>query len=211
MVSWWPFGKKKAEKRHSDRWIFGTMLIFAIIGLTASFVLSVEKIHLLQNPDAVLSCSINLVLDCSTVMQTWQATVFGFPNSYIGMMGYSVVITVAVIGLAGAASVLPKWFWRTAVICYALGAVFAYWLFFSSVYVIEVLCLWCLFVTFSTTILIATIKHYAVRENIWQFSKPTHKKLMRLLEKDIDKVVVAGWLVILVALVLIKFGDSLFL
>ena len=211
MVSWWSFGKKKAEKRHSDRWIFGTMLVFAIVGLIASFVLSVEKIHLLQNPDAVLSCSINLVLDCSTVMQTWQATVFGFPNSYIGMMAYPVVITVAMIGLVGAASVLPRWFWRTAIICYALGAIFAYWLFFSSMYVIEVLCPWCLFVTFSTTILLATIKHYAVRENIWQFSKPTHKKLMTLLEKDIDKVVVAGWLVILVALVFIKFGDSLFL
>ena len=80
MVSWWSFGKKKAEKRHSDRWIFGTMLVFAIVGLIASFVLSVEKIHLLQNPDAVIWCSINLVLDCSTVMQTWKEIVLGFPN-----------------------------------------------------------------------------------------------------------------------------------
>lgn len=211
MFSWWPFGKKEVGRQHSDRWIFGTMLTFGIIGLIAAFVLSVEKVHLLQNPDAVLSCSINLVLDCSTVMQTWQASVFGFPNSFIGLMAYPVVITVAVVGLAGAASALPRWFWRTAVICYGLGAVFAYWLFFSSLYVIEVLCPWCLFVTFATTILIATIKHYAVRENVWQFSKPTHQKLMRLLEKDVDKVVVAAWFVILVALVLIKFGDSLFI
>src|SRR5687768_12335210 len=146
MFSWWPFGKKKAEKRHSDLWIFGTMLAFGIVGLIASFVLSVEKVHLLQNPDAILSCSINLVLDCSTVMQTWQASVFGFPNSYIGLMGYAVVITVALVGLTGAASALPRWFWRTATVCYALGAVFAYWLFFSSMYTIEVLCPWCLFV-----------------------------------------------------------------
>lgn len=211
MFSWWPFGKEKAGERRSDRWIFGTMLAFGIIGLIASFVLSVEKVHLLQNPDAVLSCSINLVLDCSTVMQTWQASVFGFPNSFIGLMGYSVVITVAVIGLSGAASALPRWFWRMAVICYALGALFAYWLFFSSMYVIEVLCPWCLFVTLATTVLVATIKHYAIRENIWQFSKLTNKKLQRLLEKDVDKVVVVAWVVLLVALVFIKFGDSLFL
>lgn len=187
------------------------MLTFGIVGLIASFVLSVEKVHLLQNPDAVLSCSINLVLNCSTVMQTWQASAFGFPNSYIGLMGYSVVITVATIGLLGAASAFPRWFWRTVVICYALGALFAYWLFFSSVYVIEVLCPWCLFVTVATTILLVTVKHYAIRENIWQFSKPVHKKLLYLLEKDVDKVAVAAWLVLLVALVLIKFGDSLFL
>jgi len=211
MFSRWPFGSKKAKSQHSDRWIFGTMLAFGIVGLIASFVLSVEKVHLLQNPDAVLSCSINIVLNCSTVMQTWQASVFGFPNSFIGLIAYPVVITVAIIGLAGAAAVLPKWFWRTAVICYALGAVFAYWLFFNSLYVIEVLCPWCLFVTFATTILIASIKNYAIRENVWQFGKPTHKKLLGLLEKDVDKVVVVAWLVILVALVLMKFGDSLFL
>ena len=211
MFRWWPFGKKEAERQHSDRWIFGTMLAFGIVGLIASFVLSVEKVHLLQNPDALLSCSINLVLNCSTVMQTWQASAFGFPNSYIGLMSYPVVIAVAIIGLVGAAQALPRWFWRAAVICYAFGALFAYWLFFSSVYVIEVLCPWCLFVTVATTILLATVKHYAIRENIWQFSKPVHKKLLYLLEKDVDKVIVAAWLVFLVALVLIKFGDSLFL
>src|SRR5687768_5749848 len=123
------------KKKRSKQWIFGTMLAFGILGLLAAFVLSVEKIHLLQNPNAVLSCSFNLVLDCSMVMKTWQASLFGFPNSFIGLMGYSVVIAVAVVGLAGAN--LPKWFWRTALICYGLGAVFAYWLFFSSVYAIE--------------------------------------------------------------------------
>ena len=185
------------------------MLAFGILGLLAAFVLSVEKIHLLQNPSAVLSCSFNLVLDCSTVMKTWQASLFGFPNSFIGLMGYSVVIAVAVIGLLGAN--LPKWFWRTALICYGLGALFAYWLFFSSVYVIEVLCPWCLLVTLATTMVFAALKHYVLRENIWNFSKSFNAKVQLWLDKDFDKLFFASWLVLLVALVFIRFGDSLFL
>jgi uncharacterized membrane protein len=202
------FGKKQ-EIEHSNKWIFGTMLAFGLLGLLAAFILSVEKIHLLQNPGAVLSCSFNVVLDCSTVMKTWQASLFGFPNSFIGLMGYSVVVTVAVIGLAGAK--LPKWFWRIALICYGLGAIFAYWLFFNSVYVIEVLCPWCLLVTLATTLVFAALKHFVLRENIWSFNKSFNVRIQSWLNKDFDKLFFASWLVLLMALVFIKFGDSLFL
>lgn len=45
----------------SQRWIFGVMAIFAFVGLVSAFVLSVEKLELLRNPDAVLSCSLRIV------------------------------------------------------------------------------------------------------------------------------------------------------
>lgn len=202
------FGKKKRMER-SDKWIFGTMLAFGIVGLAASFVLAIEKIHLLQNPDAVLSCTFNLVLNCSTVMQTWQSSVFGFPNMYIGLMAYPVVITVAVMGLAGMK--FPRAFLVAANLCYFLGAIFAYWLFFQSVYVIEVLCPWCLIVTFSTTILLATITHYNLRENTFRFSKSINKSVQNFLQKDYAKLVTASWIVFMIALVFVKFGESLFL
>ncbi len=199
----------KISSQGANKWMFGTMLVFGILGLIAAFVLSVEKIHMLQNPNAVLSCTFNLVLDCSTVMKTWQASLFGFPNSFIGLMGYSVVITVATLGLAGAR--MPRWFWRTAAICYGLGAIFAYWLFFNSVYVIQVLCPWCLLVTLSTTLVFASLKHYVLRENVWNFSKRFNTKIQKWLDKDVDKMLYAAWLVLLTALVFIKFGDSLFI
>jgi uncharacterized membrane protein len=201
------FGNK--QKEHSNKWIFGTMLTFGIIGLMASFVLAVEEFHLLKDPDAVLSCTINLVLNCSTVMQTWQASVFGFPNMFIGLMGYPIVITVAVVALTG--TKLPRRFWLTANAFYLLGAVFAYWLFFQSLYVIEVLCPWCLIVTFATTVLLATITHYNLRENIFSLDKKKNKMIQVLLEKDFGKLLVASWIVLLIALVFVKFGDSLFL
>jgi uncharacterized membrane protein len=201
---------KKSALSRSDVWIFGTMLVFGIVGLIVSFILSVEEIHLIKNPDATLSCSINLVLNCSTVMQSWQASVFGFPNMLIGLMAYPVVITTAVVALTGLAGKLPRWYWRAATICYGLGALFAYWLFFQSLYAIQVLCPWCLVITFSTTILFATIVHYALRDNIFSFNKKLNGYIQSYLKKDYGKMLVAAWIVLLVALVVVKFGDSLF-
>jgi uncharacterized membrane protein len=203
------FGKKKERIMRSNRWAFGTMLVFGIIGLLVSFILAVDEIQLMRNPHAILSCSINVILNCSTVMQTWQASVFGFPNMLIGLMAYPVVIATAVVALCGAK--LPRLFWIIANICYGLGAIFAYWLFFSSLYVIQVLCPWCLVITFSTTILLATMTHYTLRENIFCLSKQTNEKVQRFLAKDIDKLIVASWIMLLIALVYIKFGDSLFI
>lgn len=202
------FGVSKDE-RLSDKWVFGTMLAFGIVGLIAAFTLTVEKFHLLENPDAQLSCSFNLVLNCTTVMQTWQSSVFGFPNMLIGLMGYAVVITVAVAGLSRV--VFPKPFLIAANICYGLGALFAYWLFFNSVYDIQVLCPWCLVVTFATTILFATITHYNLKRNTFGFKSKTNKRIQEYLKRDFDKLAYASWIVFLTALVFIKFGDSLFL
>jgi uncharacterized membrane protein len=185
------------------------MLAFGIVGLVASFVLAIDEFHLLKDPHAILSCSLNVVLNCSTVMQTWQASVFGFPNMLIGLMAFPLVIVVASLGLARVA--LPRWFLLTANTGYALGAIFAYWLFFNSLYAIQVLCPWCLVVTFSTTMLLATITSYNLRENTFNLPKVANKRVQLLLGKDVHKLVTISWLVLLIALVFLKFGDSLFL
>jgi len=184
------------------------MLIFGITGLVASFTLAVEEFHLIKKPDAVLSCTINLVLNCSTVMQTWQASVFGFPNMFIGLMAFPIVIVVATLGLVKAK--LPRWFWVKAQIWYLLGAIFAYWLFFNSLYDIEVLCPWCLIVTFSTTLLLAALTSYNLQENMFGFSKQTNKRIQTFMKSGYHKMIVAAWLVAMIALVVLKFGDALF-
>lgn len=197
----------KKEER-SRNWIFGTMLAFGITGLIASFTLAVEEFALMKHPDMVLSCSFNAVLNCATVMKTWQASVFGFPNMYIGLMGFPMVIMIALLGLSK--TKFPRWFLIGAEIGYVLFTLFAYWLFFNSVYVIQVLCPWCLVVTFSMTMLTATITHYNLQQNTFGFKKPAQKGIERFLAKDYDKLITAAWIVLLIALVFAKFGDSLF-
>lgn len=192
----------------SDKWIFGTMLVSAVLAFIAAFVLSVEKLELLKNADAVLSCSINLVLNCASVMQTPQASVFGFPNSYLGIMGFAIVIAVAIGGLMGVK--YTRSYLVTAQVFYGLGLVFAYWLFFQSVYVIQVLCPWCLVVTVATTLIFETLLRHNLRQNNFRLNKKLDKQVQSWLDKDYDKLIVAGSLVLMAGLVFLKFGNSLF-
>jgi uncharacterized membrane protein len=201
------FSRKKATER-SNKALFITMLVFGSLGLIAAFALSVERVEQLINPDAQLICNFNLLFNCGIVMKTPQSHVFGFPNSFIGLMGFSVVVTVAVVGLAKAK--LPRWFWFVAQIGYGLGLIFAYWLFYNSVFDIQVLCPWCLLVTFSTTMLFETLLHYNLRENNLFLSKDLHKKVTSFLDKDYDKFITAVWLAANIFLVLFIFRSSIF-
>lgn len=199
---------KNKRTKESDRAVFLVMLGAGIVALLAAFTLTVEKFHLYEEPDAILSCSINLVLNCSTVMQTWQSEVFGFPNMIIGLMAFAVVITVAVVGLTGAK--LPRWFWIAANVGFLLGAIFSYWLFFQSVYAIEILCPWCLLVTASTTLIFSSMLHYNLKHNNFNLNKDRNDAVQRFLNGGYHQMIVAAWLALMVALVILKFGNDLF-
>src|SRR3989338_1934453 len=53
----------------------------AAVGALASFIQTIEKINLLKNVGVPLKCDLNSVFSCSNVLNSWQSSVFGFPNS----------------------------------------------------------------------------------------------------------------------------------
>lgn len=196
------------KKIRDNRWIFVSMLVGALLSLLASFVLSTESIELAKNPDAQLSCSVSLVLNCATVAKHPTASMFGFPNSFLGLMAEPIVITVAIAGLAGVA--FPRRFMFGAQIGYTLGFIFAWYLFYISFFIIQALCLWCLLVTLTTTFVFFAMTRYNLRENNLYLSKRLSTKLKRWAEKDYDKLVLGSMIVLAVAAIFIKYGDSLF-
>jgi uncharacterized membrane protein len=117
-------------------------IIYGFIGLFAAFSLSVEKIHLLINKDAVLSCDMNPFISCGKVMAKAQASLFGFPNSFIGLMAFTAPIFIGFAVLAGAK--FQQWFWRMYLVGISMGMVFVLWLFTQSTFVIHVLCPYCM-------------------------------------------------------------------
>jgi len=200
---------KKGKSEHRSRYIiFGFMLLGGIAALAAAFVLTLEKFHLYEDPNAVLSCSINVVLNCTTVMQTWQSHVFGFPNMLIGLIAFPVLITIAVLGLSGVK--FPRWFLIAASIALLLGTIFAYWLFLSSVYVIQVLCPWCLIVTTSMTIMFSTFLHYNLKENTFRLKEKLNHRVQNFLKGGYHQMIVLSWIALMVVLVFLKFGEALF-
>jgi uncharacterized membrane protein len=199
---------KTNEETRTRTLTFGVMLAAGIAALAAAFVLTLEKFHLYENPDAVLSCSFNLVLNCGQVMETWQASVFGFPNMLIGLVAFPVVVTMALAGLAGVK--FPRWWLIKANIGFFLGLIFAYWLFFSSVYVIQVLCPWCLIVTTATTLIFSSMLHYNLKENIFGFKKKLNDRIQRFLKGGFHQMTVLAWIALMVVLVFLQFGEALF-
>ena len=91
---------------------FALLLLFTgAAGLLASWVITLDKFKLLQDPDFTPGCSLNPVVSCGSVMESDQAEAFGFPNPMLGLVAYAIVICVGMSLLAGAA--FPRWYWLT--------------------------------------------------------------------------------------------------
>lgn len=118
------------------------LVIGGLVGILCAFALSQDKLKLAMNPGAHLECSLNPVVSCGNTLKSAQGEAFGFPNPFLGLAGYSVVLTIGVVMLAGAK--FKRWFWLLieAGLLFAIG--FLAWLFFQSLYNIHILCPYCL-------------------------------------------------------------------
>lgn len=196
--------KEELIKNKIDRVAFGTLLAGAIIGLIASFVLSVEALTLAKNPDAVLECSVSVVLNCATVAKDASAELLGFPNSFIGLVTLPVMVTIAVAGLAGVK--FPKWFMRAAWWGAVAGLGFAGWMFYESFYVIQALCPWCLTTDLAMLLVAYGIFRHNAREKYFSIMRD---KLAEFSRKNYDLAATILIVVVLIAAIIVKYGNSL--
>ncbi len=193
----------------SDLLIFSALLVGAVVALLASIVLSIDAIELAKNKDAVLSCSINDVLDCAAVGSSDSASLFlGIPNSFFGMVTLPVMITIAVAGLAGVR--FPKWFMNSAWVGASFGAIFAGWMFYDSLVVLQVLCPWCLTLDASMLVVMFALSRYVATKQTLSLSKDKQQKLKHFSEKGFDALVLFVVAVVAIAAIILKFGDALF-
>lgn len=117
------------------------LLVGSIIGLIASFVLTIEHINIIENPDHHLSCSINPVLACGPVMLSKEASIFGFPNPIIGLVAFSAQIMLAIVMLAGAK--MKRLFWQVYGVLILFGLAITFYLLGHSLYSIGKICIYC--------------------------------------------------------------------
>jgi uncharacterized membrane protein len=131
------------------------VLIAGVVGLFASVTLTVEKVKILLNPSYVPSCNINPILSCGSVMVTPQASVLGFPNPLLGIVGFTIVVVTGVLAVAKVS--LPQWYWVGLAVGTLVGAVFVHWLIFQSLYRIGALCPYCMVVWVATISLLVVV------------------------------------------------------
>ncbi|MEU3934332.1 vitamin K epoxide reductase family protein [Streptomyces sp. NPDC029044] len=138
------------------------LVVTGAAGLLASWIITLDKFKLLQDPDFTPGCSLNPVVSCGSVMESDQAEVFGFPNPMLGLVAYGVVICVGLSLLAGAR--FPRWYWLAFDAGCLFGVGFVTWLQFESLYRINALCLWCCLAWAATIPLFWYVTSFAVRQ-----------------------------------------------
>lgn len=130
------------------------LILTGIIGWMSSFALTMDKFHLLEDPDGQLTCDFNILVQCSANLNSWQGSVFGFPNSLVGLAAFTVPIVLGLALLAGAR--FARWFWWGFLSGTFLGFVWVLWFMSQSFFEIGKLCPWC------TTMWIAMIPLFVV-------------------------------------------------
>lgn len=186
-----------------------SLLVGSSVGLIASIVLSVEALVLAKNADAILSCDVNAVISCAAVANHWSSAVFfGIPNSFFGMVAMPVVMTIAVVLLTGAK--LPRWFMQISQLGVIGGLLFAAWMFYMSYSVIGILCPWCLTLDLAMIVMFFGLTRYNIVEGWLPVSRSANKKLINLVNKGYDMLIMWLLVVLMAAAIILKFGSDLF-
>lgn len=196
------------ERLRQYRKTYWAMLVSSSLSLIASLVLSYDAVKLAGSPASKLSCDINAIVSCGKVAKSWQSSLLGFPNSFLGLILEPVVMTVAIAGLSLVA--FPRKFMRVAHVGYGLGLLFALWLLSQSLFVIHALCPWCLLVTISTVTVFSTITRISILENVWDVSDERHQKLVNFLDRGWGRVFYTVTYAVLILAIYFKYGQDLF-
>ena len=198
--------EEERGSRHVATW--GAMLVASLASLYASFVLAIDAITIAEDPTANLSCNINAVISCGTVAGSWQASVLGFPNAFLGLVSEPVVITLAVASLAGVR--FPRWMMLAAQVFYTIGFGFAYWLFHQAMFDIGALCPWCMLVTVATTFVFFEMTRVNILDDNLYLPRRLQSALESLVRVHADVLLLVVWLLVLVLAVVLRYGDALF-
>jgi len=123
--------------------LYTIMTAGGAIGAIAAFLQTLEKLTLLKNQNTILPCDLSSVFSCTTVLNSWQSSVFGFPNSLMCIVLFTTFTATALAGATGGHLSRSLRLGIQAMSLATLG--FALWFLEQSIYSIGSLCIFCLF------------------------------------------------------------------
>jgi uncharacterized membrane protein len=177
------------------------LIVTGAVGLFASLVLSAEKVQQLQDKlagrESVFSCDFSAWVSCSSVLASPQSEAFGFPNSFIGVTGFAVVLTLGVIWLAGAP--VKGWIWAGLQAGTVFGISFVTWLQHETIYEIGALCPYCMVVWVMMIPLFVGVTRHSLR--LWAPDAG-----MTRLVSNWTVLIIALWYVAVAAAIWFQFG-----
>jgi len=181
------------------------LIVTGALGLLASFILSVDKVQQLQDKiagkESQFICDLSPWVSCGSVMASPQSEAFGFPNSFLGVIGFAVVLTLGVVWLGGAP--VTGWIWAGLQAGTVFGIGFVTWLQSQSIYVIGSLCPYCMVVWAVMIPLFVGVTRHSLR------LVAPDAGITRLLS-NWTALIVALWYVAVLAAIWFEFGTRVF-
>jgi uncharacterized membrane protein len=177
------------------------LLVCGVVAVVASLLLSIEVFNRLKNPHYVPVCNLNPILSCTSVADSPQSHLFGFPNYFIGIAGYASVAVIGLSLLAGAQ--FKRWFWRLLEVGLLLATVFITWLQFETLYRIGALCIFCMIVWVTTMPIFWYITLYNLHSG--HIKTPNKLTTVVIFMQRHHADILIFWYVIIIALILKRF------
>jgi len=181
---------------HKQNWIklYAIMTAGSVIGLVASFTQMMDKITLLKDSGAPLVCNINASLSCSTVLNSQQASVLGPPNALISTIMFCFFLAIGLAGLTSSVISVKMRFITQFLAIFTL--LFGMWFLYQSIFVIQSLCIYCIFNTFGLLLINATwlkLNYLDIKINT-----KINQVFKKLVEKNYDILI---WLIIAILII----------
>lgn len=177
---------------------WAAVLVSGLAGVVFTGIQIVEKITISSQPSTVLSCDINSVVSCTSVLTAWQSSVLGPPNALVGAVMFALLASGGLAGVLGsrASRSYLLTLWGLAV--FFLG--FASWFMYQTAFRIGALCIWCTGIVTAVVVICAALTRLNHRhETLGDGS--AGRGLALMVHSKGDLIVWAGWWVVLAALV----------
>ncbi len=171
------------------------------VGLLASLMLSIEVFNRLKDSSYIPVCNLNPILSCTSVADSPQAHLFGFPNYFIGIGAFAALTLLGLGILAGGQ--FKKWFWLIVQLGVTFAFAFITWLQFESLYRIGALCIFCMVVwTVTAPLFWYTTLHNLREKNI---RLPKSLNGVAVFALRFQHEILATWYLVILALILKRF------
>ncbi len=191
------------------------LIVLSLIGLLASFVLTIDTVKFIKDPNVDVLCNINPFINCVSVANTWQSEVFGFMNSLLGIAAFAMLLTIGVMlsfnptlqnsGRDSGRNI----FWLLVNLGTLAAMASVIWFFYQSVYNIGSLCLYCM-ATWAVTwplFLYTTVWNYR-EEHFSNFAKASLDKTFHFVSKYHLQILTIRY-IIPILLILWRFKEAL--
>ncbi|MER5970883.1 vitamin K epoxide reductase family protein [Streptomyces sp. NPDC002055] len=190
----------------SSRALAWLLVITGAAGLLAAWVITIDKIKILEakaeGKTFTPGCSLNPIVSCGSIMESEQASAFGFPNPMLGLVTYGMVIAIGVALIAQVR--YPRWFWLGLNAGMLFGVGFCTWLQYQSLYVINALCLWCCLAWVATIVMFCYVTLHNIRHRFLRVPEGLRKGLL-----EFHWVPSVLWVGVIAMLVLTRWGSRL--